>query len=265
MASGLGHPCLGGHALLGEFPHHARRRSVLAISAEEIAHQRGLGLVDHELALDHVIAKRRHAAHPHALGLAGGDLVPDALAGDLALELREGEQDVQGQASHRRCGVELLSHRHERHVVAVEHIDEPGEVRERAGQSVDLVDDHDVDALGLDVGEQAAQARALHVAAREATIVVAIVQRHPAFVALAGDERQAGIALGFEAVVLLVESLVAGFAGVDRTAFLGDDRRRRRVGSALRLHARSFVVSPKKAGPDQRVPAMWQAMAVRLV
>jgi hypothetical protein len=77
--------------------------------------------------------------------------------------------------------------------------------------------------FGLDVGHQAAQARALHVAAGVAAVVVAVVQRHPAFVPLAGDEGQAGIALGFEAVVFLVEPFVAGFAGVDGAALLGDD------------------------------------------
>ena len=35
------------------------------------------------------IAERHRAAHPHALLLGGRDLVADALAGDLALELGE--------------------------------------------------------------------------------------------------------------------------------------------------------------------------------
>ena len=33
----------------------------------------GFGLVDHQLALDHVIAKRRQTTHPHPLLLRGGD------------------------------------------------------------------------------------------------------------------------------------------------------------------------------------------------
>src|SRR6516225_8784323 len=51
-----------------------------------------------------------HAAHFPAsrLLLRGGDLVADALADDLTLELRKGQQHVQGQATHRRRRVELL-------------------------------------------------------------------------------------------------------------------------------------------------------------
>ena len=37
-----------------------------------------------------------------------GDLVADALAGDLAFELGEGQQDVQRQSTHRGGGVERL-------------------------------------------------------------------------------------------------------------------------------------------------------------
>ena len=36
----------------------------------------------------------------------------------------------------------------------VERFDQLGEVEQRAGQPVDLVDDDDVDLAGLDVGEQ---------------------------------------------------------------------------------------------------------------
>src|ERR1019366_5029892 len=41
------------------------------------------------------------AAHPHALGLRRGDLVANALARDLALELGEREQHVERQTPHR--------------------------------------------------------------------------------------------------------------------------------------------------------------------
>jgi hypothetical protein len=43
-----------------------------------------------------VIPQRRDAAHPHPLLFRGGDLVADAFADDLALELREGQQNVEG-------------------------------------------------------------------------------------------------------------------------------------------------------------------------
>ena len=55
---------------------------------------------------------------------------------------------------------------------AIEDVHDLGEVRERAGQPVDLVDDHRIDLTGLDVGEEPLQRRALHGAARDTAIVV---------------------------------------------------------------------------------------------
>ena len=87
------------------------------------------------------IAERDHAAHPDALPLRGGDLVADPLAGDLALELGEGEEHVQGQPPHAGGRVEGLGHRDERDAMGVEQLDQLGEVGQRSGQPVDLVDD----------------------------------------------------------------------------------------------------------------------------
>jgi hypothetical protein len=54
-----------------------------------VTYSLGLGLVVDEILVLDVIAERHVAAHPHALLLGRGDLVADALAGDLALELGE--------------------------------------------------------------------------------------------------------------------------------------------------------------------------------
>ena len=57
-----------------------------------------------------IVAEDRVAAGPLALASGGGDLVPSALADDLALELGEGQQDVQRQAPHGRSRIEGLRH-----------------------------------------------------------------------------------------------------------------------------------------------------------
>ena len=126
----------------------------------------------------------------------------------------------------------------------VEHLDQLGEIHQRAAEAVDLVDDDDVDAAGLDVGEQPLQRRALQRAAGEAAVVVAVGHQHPAFGLLAGDVGLAGLALGVEAVELHVEAFLAGLAGVDRAAELADDRL---------LHARRSPVL--QAEEDPAVPA----------
>ncbi len=72
-------------------PHDA---ADLEIAPKEIAHEDGM-LLDHmeRPALD-PIAERNHAAHPDALLLRCCDLVPNAFAGDFALELGERQEDV---------------------------------------------------------------------------------------------------------------------------------------------------------------------------
>ena len=78
----------------------------------------------------------------------------------------------------------------------------------RAAEPVDLVDDDDVDQPGLDVAQQALQRRPLQRAARDAAIVVLVGQRDPALGALALDVGQPRLALGVEAVELLLQPLL---------------------------------------------------------
>src|SRR5262249_18915110 len=66
-----------------------RDRSELHILAAWGPDQLRLGLVDGQLAVLHLVAERRCATHPPAFLFGCGDLVADALAGDLALELSE--------------------------------------------------------------------------------------------------------------------------------------------------------------------------------
>jgi hypothetical protein len=57
-----------------------------------------LSRVDDERPLVGVIAQRYIPAHPDALFLRCGDLIADALAGDLALELGKGQQHIERNA-----------------------------------------------------------------------------------------------------------------------------------------------------------------------
>ena len=62
----------------------------------------------------------------------------------------------------------------------IEHLDDLGEVGKRTGQSIDLVDHHRIDLVGLNVGEKLLQGRAVQGAAGQATVVVGNGQRGPA-------------------------------------------------------------------------------------
>ena len=120
-----------------------------------------LGIIDDQLALLDVITQRHVAAHPHALGLRGGNLVANALSRDLALELCERKQHVEGQPAHRGRRIERLRHRHERGFVSIQHVDDLGEIGQRACQPIDLVDDHDLHFASLDISKQPLQCRPL--------------------------------------------------------------------------------------------------------
>ena len=198
------------------------------------------------------------AAHPHAAGPGGGELVPDSLADHLALELRERQQDVQRQPAHRGRGVERLGDGDEGHRVAVEHLDQLREIHQAAAEPVDLVDDHDVDPAVLDVGKQSLQRGPLQRAAGEAAVVVTVGNQQPAFRLLAGDVGLASLALGVEAVELLIQAFLARLPGVDRAAELAED-----LGRCGRLLHRPAPErrTPKKTHPFHRVPVMARAIA----
>src|ERR1700730_16736937 len=107
--------------------------------------RRGFGFNPCQLSSAHLVAERDQASHPHALALGGRNLVTNTLAGDLAFELREREQDVERQTSHRSRRVELLRYSDEGNLVSIEDLDHSGEVRKGPRQPIYLVDDHDVD------------------------------------------------------------------------------------------------------------------------
>ena len=130
---------------LAQLPHDGDHRAEGAIKLEDNSDDRRFLFVDHQFAIDDLVTERHNTADPHALLLRRGDLVTDALAGDLAFELGEGEQHVERQPPHAGRGVEGLGDRDEGDAVGVEQLDQFGEVGERTGETVDLVDDDDVD------------------------------------------------------------------------------------------------------------------------
>ena len=116
--------------------------------------KRGMLLGNTELPVLDLIAEGNYAPHPDALPLRGGDLVSDPLTSDLALELGEGRKHIQGQSSHAGGRVERLGDRDKRHLMGVEELDQLGEVGERAGQPVDLVDKDHVDPVSANIVQQ---------------------------------------------------------------------------------------------------------------
>jgi hypothetical protein len=114
----------------------------------------GFTLHDRNLAVPHVVAEGEGTADPKSLALGGCNLVPDALGGDLALELSKGQQHVERQPPHGGRGVELLGDRDKGYAVRIEELDQFGKVGKRSREPVYLVNDDDVDLPGANVVQQ---------------------------------------------------------------------------------------------------------------
>src|SRR5690606_27072063 len=96
-----------------------------------------------------------------------------------------------------------LGHRDEVGSRLAEAFHQAGEVQQRAAQAIDLVDDYDVDASLLDVGQKSLKRRTLEVGTGEASVVVALLHQLPA--GLPAHVAGAGVPLGVEGRELLVE------------------------------------------------------------
>jgi len=166
---------LGGDAIRPQLTGQNRGRTDLGKAVEHDAHGFGFGFVDDQFSVFHVIAQGHRPAHPHAFFARGRNLVADALAGNLALELGKAEKDVQGQPPHRRRGIEGLCHGNKCHTVAVEHLDQLGKVHQRARQPVDFVDHNHIDQPLLNIRQQQFQTRPLQRAARHPAVIVMLI------------------------------------------------------------------------------------------
>src|SRR4029453_7229072 len=93
-----------------------------------------------------------------------------------------------------------------------------GEIRERAGQPVDLVNQHNVDLAGPDIRQELLQGGALERGTGEGAVVVAAGDQPPALVRLTLYIGLAGLALGIERAEGKVEVMLARLARIDRTA-----------------------------------------------
>lgn len=90
----------------------------------------------------------------HTSRLRRRDPLPDALEQVLALPLREDLQQMQTRSSRRRRSVDRLIERDERDVGARHAIDELNPVGQRARESIEFLDQHQVDAPAIDELEQ---------------------------------------------------------------------------------------------------------------
>ena len=90
----------------------------------------------------------------------------------------------------------------------IEHLNDLGEVKQRAGEPIDLVHDNDVDPRPTNFGQKPLQGWSLQRSAGIAAVVIVGGQHDPAFMLLTGDEGLAGLVLRIEGVEVLLEALL---------------------------------------------------------
>jgi hypothetical protein len=82
-----------------------------------------------------LVAQGHHAADPEALAFGSSNLVPDPLGGDLPLELRKRQKNIQRQPAYRGRGVELLGDRDKGYAMGIEQFGLAKSVNERVRRS----------------------------------------------------------------------------------------------------------------------------------
>src|SRR5258706_6692377 len=174
--------------------------------------------MDDELAVADLIAERSPTPHAHTRFPGGGCLVEDALPNDLPLEVGEGHEHVERHPPHGALGIERLRDRHKGYGVILEGLHQLEKIQHRARKTIDFVNDHDIDAAGLNVGYETFKGRAVERGAGHAAVIITVGDLNPTFPALAGGLGLAGLPLGVQRVELHLEAILAGFAGIDRAA-----------------------------------------------
>src|SRR6185437_16840396 len=102
--------------------------------------------------------------------------------------------------------------------VRVEEFDQLGEIGERSGEPIDLVDDDHIDSSFADAIEQTLQCRTVGGSAGITAVVEALAHESPAFMSLALDIGFGRFPLRVEGIEVLFKTRVAGDAGVNRAA-----------------------------------------------
>jgi hypothetical protein len=102
--------------------------------------------------------------------------------------------------------------------MGIEQFDQLGKIGQGAGQTIDLVDDNDIDATGANVSEKLLQGRTVSGSAGEAAVVIAGPNQCPTGMGLTADIGLCRIILGIKRVEVLIEARVGRDPGIDGAA-----------------------------------------------
>ena len=133
-------------------------------------------VVHHQLAILHIVSERHVAAHPDTAFAGRGNLVADPLADHLAFKLCNSRMFNVSRPI--EVVVLGLGDRDEGDAIAVEDLDQLGEIHQRPRQTVNLVDHNHVDQTVVDVCQKLLETGSFG-ATGEPAIVIAIAGGDP--------------------------------------------------------------------------------------
>lgn len=151
--------------------------------------------------------------------LAGADAVANPFGNELALKLREREQDIEDQPTHAVRGVERLRDRDQPNPLSIKDLNQPHEVEQAPGEPINLVDNDRIHLTCFDVLHELGQCRTLQAAPRMASVIIGLRHFNPAAVLLALDVGRANFPLRRQRIDVPVEQAVGAFPGVNGTSF----------------------------------------------
>ena len=117
--------------------------------------------MDHKLFSLHDISQRDEPSAPHASFGHSEAFVVGPLLRHFPFELGEFQHDVKKEPSRRRGRVKMLGGGNEFDVIFIENFEKRVKILVVAGEAVDLVDHHSLDALPLDIFDKLFQGRAV--------------------------------------------------------------------------------------------------------
>jgi len=136
---------------------------------------------------DEVVPQWRCIPVPNPLAARSSALFATALADEFSFELRKRRQQVQRRAAMQIRGVQGLRYRDQCYPMVLEQFHELLQVTQMAGQAIQPMHDHHINATGRCIHQQCLQARPLQMTAGDPTVLVDPVARLPTVAKLRGD------------------------------------------------------------------------------
>ena len=133
------------------------------------------------------VAHWRSAAAVFSLSFRSGHLVADTFSDNFTFILRKGYQNIEHHAASRGMSVDILCDADKGNIICVKEFAQLSKVTDRPAESVNFINNNNINFTSFDIGKQLLQSRTFDVSAGIASVIVMSGQAEPAFFFLAGN------------------------------------------------------------------------------